>query len=161
MTPIVPTDSPHDEEDGHVASDSNAVLDRFILATSVCLSGLSSSSLPVDEAVEEMRAHLEDSVHDLQMQGLNPDRSVREALHRFGPVEDVTRAFVDLARTRPGRRRTGGGKRRAVLATLAVAATVAVLGGGAVASAHTSPGVSPPSTIHGSPAAPARGSHHP
>lgn len=149
MTPILPpAQLPDDARDGHVTSDAAVALDHFVSATSTRLHEL-ASRMPVDEAVEEMRAHLEDAMNDLQMRGLHPDQSMHEALRRFGPLEDVTRAFADLARERPGQRRIRGSKRHAVLATLAAAATIAALGSSAVASAHTSPSTASHPTPHG------------
>jgi len=85
-----------------------------------------------DDAVEELRAHLEDAATDLQLRGLDPSASRREALRRFGQPEDIGAAFVRARRIK----RLGLYGPRSLLAALVVALSLAVLGGGAVAAAR-------------------------
>jgi hypothetical protein len=52
-----------------------------------------------DDLIEELRTHLEECAHDLQLQGLSVAESEREALHRFGPPADLAAAFAAQRRS--------------------------------------------------------------
>jgi len=88
-----------------------------------------------DDAAEELRAHLEDAANDLQLRGLDPSVSRREALRRCGQPEDIGAAFVRARRVK----RLGLYGPRSLFAALVVALSLAVLGGSAVAATHAPP----------------------
>lgn len=88
------------------------------------------------EVAEEVRGHLEDAARDLQMRGLTPHESEREAVRRFGAPEEIAGVVARAERAQRGQRRAR--TRGLVTATLA-AAVLAALGGSAVASAYTPP----------------------
>ncbi len=109
-------------------------IDRYIMAARTRMATLSTGA-DADETAEELRAHLEDAACELQLRGIEPRESEREAVRRFGASDDVAVALAAAHR-----RRVSG--RRPLLAALVVAA-VAVLGSGVVVSAHT-PSPTPP-----------------
>src|SRR5579875_3924109 len=83
------------------------------------------------EVAEEVRGHLEDAARDLQMGGLAPGESEREAIRRFGPADEIASALVRVERARRQRRAST----RGLVAALLAAAALAALGGSAAASA--------------------------
>lgn len=83
-----------------------------------------------DDTAEEVRGHLEDAARESQLRGLESGESARAAVRRFGPPEEIGLAFE---RARRVRRPFLRGPRP----LLAVASSLAALGGGAVAAAHT------------------------
>ncbi len=103
-------------------------IDRYVMAARTRMATLSTGA-DADETAEELRAHLEDAACELQLRGIEPRESEREAVRRFGASDDVAVALVAAHR-----RRVSG--RRSLLAALVVAA-ITVLGSGVVASAHT------------------------
>ena len=112
-------------------------IDRYIMAARTRMDTLSDDA-QADETAEELRAHLEDAARELQLRGVDPRESEREAVRRFGASDDVAMALVAAHRRRiPGR--------RALSAALAVAA-IAILGSGVVVSAHTPSPTAPPTT---------------
>ena len=87
------------------------------------------------ELADEVRAHLEDSARDLQMAGLAPLESEREAVRRCGPPDQI--AVVVTQMRRAERRRALASGPRLCAAVLVATLTLAALGD-TVASAHTS-----------------------
>jgi hypothetical protein len=87
------------------------------------------------ELADEVRAHLEDAARDLQMAGLAPQESEREAVRRCGPPEQIVAALTQARRSE--RRRSSAAGPRLFAALLVAAVTLAALGGN-VASAYTS-----------------------
>ncbi len=89
-----------------------------------------------DDTAAELRGHLEDAANDLQMGGLNPAESAREAMRRFGPPDDIGMAFARAHAARrpfmPIMRRP-----RSLVVALVAALALAILGGSAVAAART------------------------
>lgn len=108
-------------------------IDRYI--TSLC-ARLPLPPFHASEVAEEVRGHLEDAARDLQMAGLTPGESEREAVRRFGAPEEVAGALVRAERARRGQRRA---RTRGLVAATLAAAALAALGGSAVASAYTPP----------------------
>lgn len=100
-------------------------IDRYVSTFRVRL----GSPIRGDETVEEVRGHLEDAAHELQMAGFNRADSEREAVRRFGEPDEIAAAMT-RARKREARR-------DARLAAVLVAATLLLLGGNAVAFANT------------------------
>lgn len=90
----------------------------------------------VAEVAEEVRGHLEDAARDLQMGGLSPSESEREAVRRFGSADEIAGA---LARAERARRRQRWASTRGLVAVTLTAAALAALGGSAAASAYTTP----------------------
>lgn len=85
------------------------------------------------ELTEELRDHLEDAAHDLQLTGMQRAESEQEAMRRFGAPEVVAEAF-----RRAERRRSPGALLHHPRSWLAVAAlATALLGGAAATAAHT------------------------
>jgi len=94
-----------------------------------------SISLPqfaAEEITEELRGHLEDATHDLQLAGMRREASEREAMRRLGPPELLTAAYQH-----EHRRARSAVFRRPRLWLASVAVMTALLGGVAVAGAHT------------------------
>ncbi len=110
-------------------------IDRYIMAARARMAALSDDA-QADETAEELRAHLEDAACELQLRGIDPCESEREAVRRFGASDDVAVALAAAHR-----RRVSG--RRSLLAALVVAA-LTILGSGVVASAHTPSPTAPP-----------------
>lgn len=112
------------------------------------------------EFADEVRAHLEDAARDLQMSGLDPRESEREAVRRFGPPDEIAAA----ARTQHSQRRLlslsisttrSTMHARPLVALMAAIIVLAALGGN-VASAYTSSHKGPRpawSGAHGTPRA--------
>ena len=100
-------------------------IDRYVSTLRARLGG----PIRVDETLEEVRGHLEDAAHELQMAGFSRADSEREAVRRFGEPDEIAAAMTH-ARKREARR---DGRLAAVL----VAATLLLLGGNAVAFANT------------------------
>jgi hypothetical protein len=86
-----------------------------------------------DDTAEEVRGHLEDAARESQLRGLESGESARAAVRRFGPPEEIGLAFERARRVRRPFLRGP----RPLLAALVVASSLAALGGGAVAAAHT------------------------
>lgn len=99
---------------------------------------LAAPSPDAAETIEELRAHLEDAMGDLQLSGLAPDASAREAVRRCGPPAEIARAMLRARGITPGRRPQPS--TRSLAAALLVAIAVAAVGGSAVASASVSSG---------------------
>ena len=109
-------------------------IDQYMMSVRTRLSAISPETA---ETIEELRAHLEDTAGDLQLAGLAPGASEREAVRRCGAPDVVARAITD-------ERKAGGSAwprqgRRSLAAALVVAASLAAIGGSAVASAYTTP----------------------
>lgn len=85
------------------------------------------------ELAEEVRAHLEDAAHDLQMAGMTPPNSERKAIRRFGAPAEVAQS---LSAVRSRERPRGA---RALVVVLAATVALMALGGSAVTSAYTVP----------------------
>ncbi|MGH2347588.1 MAG: permease prefix domain 1-containing protein [Chloroflexota bacterium] len=85
-----------------------------------------------EEISEELRGHLEDAAHDLQLAGMHREAGEREAIRRLGSPEVIAAAFQSE------RHRTGRSLlHRPRLLLAGVAVTTALLGSVAVAGAHT------------------------
>ena len=112
-------------------------IDRYVVALRA---HLTVPPARVAELSEEVRAHLEDAARDLQMAGLSPRESEREAVRRFGLPEEIAAALAPV-RSAP-RRPT-----RLTVTLFAAAAFTIALGGSAVASAYVAP-------QHGGPSSP-------
>ncbi len=106
---------------------TTAAIDRYIAA----LRARAGMALD-DDVAEELRGHLEDAANDLQMRGLDPAESAREAVRRFGPPDELGPVFARAHRTR---RPLPHGP-RSLVAALVVASLLAVLGGSAGAAAR-------------------------
>lgn len=102
------------------------------------------------EVTEEVQGHLEDAARDLQMAGLSPYESEREAIRRFGTPDEISGALIRAERAW----RQSRASARGLLAATLAAAALAALGAGAVAAAHTP---SAPAGLHRSTTAVARG----
>lgn len=102
-------------------------IDRYVMTLRA---QLSASPAGAAELVEEVRAHLEDAAHDLQMAGVALLESEREAVRRCGPPEEIAQAH------RCERRRAG---RPVVAMLVAMAVLIVAFGGSAAASAHPAP----------------------
>lgn len=87
--------------------------------------GLPLPPTQAQELADEVRAHLEDAARDLQMAGLTPQDSEREALRRCGPPEQIVAAVTQMRRWE-SRRTTGP---RLAAAMLVAAVTLVALGG--------------------------------
>ncbi len=110
------------------------------------------------ELADEVRAHLEDAARDLQMAGLTPQDSEREALRRCGPPEQIVATVAQMRRWE-SRRATGPRLATALL----VAAVALVALGGNVASASGAHGGTRPTLVRAHVAPPASGivkGHH-
>ena len=46
--------------------------------------------------IEELRGHLEDRAHSLQLQGISREASMSETIERFGDVREVGAALRDV-----------------------------------------------------------------
>lgn len=93
-----------------------------------------------DETLEELRAHLEDCVRDLQLQGFSPTASEDEALRRFGLSQEIASA-VAVAHRRPRWRALRG---VGALIALSLGGTI----GAGMAAAALGAGHSPTPALH-------------
>lgn len=109
-------------------------IDQYIMSVRARLSALSPQT---DETIEELRAHLEDTAGGLQLAGLEPGASEREAVRRCGTPDAIAAAITqEPGAVRHARPRQS---RRSLTAALVVAAALAAIGGSAVASAYATP----------------------
>jgi hypothetical protein len=71
-----------------------AALNDYLTEVQAALSGLDN---PVQPAIiEELRGHLEDRTHSLQLQGISREVSMREAIERFGEAGEIGAALRDV-----------------------------------------------------------------
>ncbi len=71
-----------------------AALNDYLTEVQAALSGLDN---PVQPAIiEELRGHLEDRAHSLQLQGISREVSMSEAIERFGEAGEIGAALRDV-----------------------------------------------------------------
>ncbi|HXT35130.1 MAG TPA: permease prefix domain 1-containing protein [Chloroflexota bacterium] len=89
--------------------------------------GIDPRSAEYPDLGEELRGHLEDTAQELQLAGMNPRESEREAMRRLGSPEVIAAAFR-------AERKRASHRPRVLLAAAALAASL--LGSAAVSAAH-------------------------
>ena len=71
-----------------------AALNGYLTEVRAALAGLDN---PAQRAIiEELRGHLEDRAHSLQLQGISKEASMSEAIERFGEAREVGAALQDV-----------------------------------------------------------------